>query len=81
MGMGVGVSKCGLCDRLSFHKKNRSKTSMMYVFVVLSLKRSTNTITLTVIGLIIIIIVDSLGHGYAAFAPDSSRVIGRHSGA
>ena len=54
---------------------------MVYIFVVLSLKRSTNTTT-TAIGLIIIMnIVDSLGLGYVAFALDSARVIGRHPGA
>ena len=51
--MGVGM------DALSIHHHNRANTIMVYVFVVLSLKRSANTTT--VIGLIIIMnIVDSL---------------------
>ena len=71
--MGVGM------DALSIHHHNRVNIIMVYIFVVLSLKRSTNTTT--VIGLIIIMnIIDSLGLGYAVFAPDLARVIGRHSG-
>ena len=67
-------------DALSIHHHNRANTIMVYVFVVLSLKRSANTTT--VIGLIIIMnIVDSLGLGYVVFAPDLARVIGRYPGA